>query len=134
MGHKGSIEAKYTTNKGKLPEALVKEMRDNFERSQEFLDLEKAETDPLEKAKREALARMSLLLENSKTPEELARVQELIGQALVSGNAKASSNSSQDSESSQQRKPSGSLELTGGNTLAPCLIVRSSLGNSKDSR
>src|SRR3989454_12441784 len=41
MGHKGSIEAKYTTNKGVLPEALVSEMRDAFMRSEEILDLDK---------------------------------------------------------------------------------------------
>jgi len=40
MGHKGSIEAKYTTNKGVLPEALINEMREAFKRSEEFLDLE----------------------------------------------------------------------------------------------
>ena len=40
MGHKGSMEAKYTTNKGLLPDALIEEMRDAFRRSEEFLDLE----------------------------------------------------------------------------------------------
>ncbi len=40
MGHKGSIESRYTTNKGILPNALVEEMRSAFKRSQEFLDLE----------------------------------------------------------------------------------------------
>ena len=40
MGHKGIIEAKYTTNKGVLPEALINEMREAFKRSEEFLDLE----------------------------------------------------------------------------------------------
>lgn len=40
MGHKGSMEARYTTNKGILPDALVDEMKSAFKRSQEFLDLE----------------------------------------------------------------------------------------------
>ena len=40
MGHKGSMEAKYTTNKGMLPVALVEEMRQAFMRSEELLDLE----------------------------------------------------------------------------------------------
>ena len=40
MGHRRNIEARYTTNKGILSEILVKEMRQSFERSQEFLDLE----------------------------------------------------------------------------------------------
>ena len=40
MGHKGSMEAKYTTNKSILPKVLMDEMRESFRRSQEFLDLE----------------------------------------------------------------------------------------------
>ena len=51
MGHKGSIEAKYTTNKGVLPDALINEMREAFKRSEEFLDLEQKEEDPLLKQK-----------------------------------------------------------------------------------
>ena len=40
MGHKGSMEAKYTTNKGRLPVALIEEMKQAFRRCEEFLDLE----------------------------------------------------------------------------------------------
>ena len=40
MGHKGSMEARYTTNKGMLPEMLIREMRESFVRAEEFLDLE----------------------------------------------------------------------------------------------
>ena len=47
MGHKGSIEAKYTTNKGVLPETLIGEMREAFKRSEQLLDLEMIEEDPL---------------------------------------------------------------------------------------
>ena len=47
MGHKGSMEAKYTTNKGVLPEALLDEMRDAFARSEDLLDLEVAKKDPV---------------------------------------------------------------------------------------
>jgi hypothetical protein len=42
MGHTGSIEAKYTTNKSILPKLLTDEMRESFRKSQEFLDLEVA--------------------------------------------------------------------------------------------
>ena len=35
MGHKGTIEARYTTNKGKLPESLENEMRESYKRSEE---------------------------------------------------------------------------------------------------
>lgn len=48
MGHKGSMEAKYTTNKGILPPQLVNEMRDAFSRSEEFLDLEKGDVPKIE--------------------------------------------------------------------------------------
>ncbi|MDE1725921.1 MAG: site-specific integrase [Thaumarchaeota archaeon] len=53
MGHKGSIEAKYTTNKGVLAEVLVKEMQEAFKRSEELLDLETTVKDPLQKQKEE---------------------------------------------------------------------------------
>ena len=55
MGHRGNIEARYTTNKGILSEILVKEMRQSFERSQEFLDLEIEQTDPILEQKEKAL-------------------------------------------------------------------------------
>ena len=47
MGHRGTIEAKYTTNKGVLPETLIGEMRGAFKRSEQLLDLEMIEEDPL---------------------------------------------------------------------------------------
>jgi hypothetical protein len=37
MGHKGDIENRYTTNKRRLPESVVSDMRQSYERSQEFL-------------------------------------------------------------------------------------------------
>lgn len=54
MGHKGSIESKYTTNKGILPEMLVSEMSEAFKRCEEFLDLETRHEDPLQKMRDEA--------------------------------------------------------------------------------
>lgn len=38
MGHKGTMEARYTTNKGMLPDVLLDEMRQVFARSEEYLD------------------------------------------------------------------------------------------------
>jgi hypothetical protein len=70
MGHKGSMEAKYTTNKGILPELLVKEMRESFIRCEEFLDLEIKHEDPLLKQKEELHREIELA-----APE---RVQEMI--------------------------------------------------------
>lgn len=40
MGHTGSIEAKYTTNKSILPKMLTDEMYESFKKCQEFLDYE----------------------------------------------------------------------------------------------
>jgi len=73
MGHKGSIEAKYTTNKSVLPTSLINEMKEAFKRSEEFLDLEIANEDPLEKQKEEIKANIEKL-----TPEKLGKVQEML--------------------------------------------------------
>lgn len=54
MGHKGDIEAIYTTNKGRLPKNLVEDMRMAFQNSAEYL-----ETTPRpEKDKKEMLLEM----------------------------------------------------------------------------
>jgi len=37
MGHKGDIENRYTTNKCRLPESVIDDMREAYKRSQEFL-------------------------------------------------------------------------------------------------
>jgi hypothetical protein len=72
MGHKGSMEAKYTTNKGILPEMLVDEMREAFSRSEEFLDLEKGEIPSLEKQKEITKEKLQNL-----TDEEISLLQKL---------------------------------------------------------
>jgi integrase len=41
MGHVGDIEARYTTNKGRLPPDLVEDMRDAYRRSLPFLETAK---------------------------------------------------------------------------------------------
>ena len=53
MGHRGTIEARYTTNKGMLLDSMVHEMREAFKRCEEFLDLETRQEDPLIKQKEE---------------------------------------------------------------------------------
>ncbi|TLY06254.1 MAG: site-specific integrase [Thaumarchaeota archaeon] len=73
MGHKGSMEAKYTTNKGILPEMLVDEMREAFSRSEEFLDLEKGEIPPLEKQKEISKEKLQNL-----TQDEIELLQKLL--------------------------------------------------------
>ncbi|MBI5145592.1 MAG: site-specific integrase [Thaumarchaeota archaeon] len=85
MGHKGSIEAKYTTNKGILPKLLTDEMRDAFKRSEEFLDLEKSSEDPLEKQKEEVRTKIQTM-----QPDELASVLELLS-GMGGGNTSSES-------------------------------------------
>lgn len=81
MGHKGSIEAIYTTNKARLPEALLKEMREAFQRCEEFLDLEVREEDPMlkqkdklhqeiEKATPDKVQKILRLLESANPPSD----------------------------------------------------------------
>lgn len=74
MGHKGSMEARYTTNKGVLPVALVNEMGEAFKRSEEFLDLEIKEEDPLLKRKEELHA----VIEKA-TPEKVQEMLKVLG-------------------------------------------------------
>jgi hypothetical protein len=42
MGHKGDIENRYTTNEHRLPDSVVDDMRQAYERSQEFLQTSKS--------------------------------------------------------------------------------------------
>jgi hypothetical protein len=43
MGHKGDIENRYTTNKHRLPESVIEDMREAYKRGQEFLQTGKPE-------------------------------------------------------------------------------------------
>jgi len=43
MGHKGDIEARYTTNKGRLPEEFIEDMRESYRKSLEYLETTKGE-------------------------------------------------------------------------------------------
>jgi integrase len=49
MGHKGDIENRYTTNKQKLPDDLIVDMRSAYEQSQEFLQTQERSTTSQEK-------------------------------------------------------------------------------------
>ncbi len=51
MGHKGDIEARYSTNKGRLPPSMIEEMRDAYKRCEPLLST-KAETVSEEQIKR----------------------------------------------------------------------------------
>ena len=74
MGHRGTIEAVYTTNKTILPESLLKEMREAFKRSEELLDLEIKEEDPLLKQKEDLHAAIE-----KATPEKVQEILQSLG-------------------------------------------------------
>ncbi len=107
MGHKGSIEAVYTTNKGILPQSLITEMRDAFKRSEELLDIEISQEDPIEAKKEEVKEKIEKM-----TPQQLAQVQELLS---VLDNGKTN----QSNESLHQMKQS-SVSLGVGVTSVLC--------------
>jgi len=60
MGHKGDIEARYTTNKGRLPEEFIEDMRESYRRSLEYLETRKTEVS--EDKLRDAMRRQLLLV------------------------------------------------------------------------
>jgi hypothetical protein len=69
MGHTGDIEARYTTNKGRLPESMIEDMREAYKRSQKFLQTtNRGETD--EETMR-ASFRKQLLLVAGFSPDEV---------------------------------------------------------------
>jgi len=56
MGHKGDMESAYTTNKGRLPQEVIEDMRQTFSRCSEYLSTTPDRFDvDLEKAKIESL-------------------------------------------------------------------------------
>jgi hypothetical protein len=77
MGHTGSIEAKYTTNKGVLPESLVGEMSEAFKRSEAFLDLEVKGEDPLIKQREQ----LHTAIERA-APDEVQEILTMLGSAI----------------------------------------------------
>lgn len=71
MGHKGSMESRYTTNKGRLPDVLLDEMRNAFGRSEEYLD--QTGTDPSQ----EQRMKLQQIVEGA-TPESLGNMLEAL--------------------------------------------------------
>jgi hypothetical protein len=71
MGHKGDIENRYTTNKCRLPESVIEDMREAYRRSQDYLQTIRPE------AGREKLVeefRRQLLLVAGFTPKEVDEI------------------------------------------------------------
>jgi len=91
MGHKGDIENRYTTNKQRLPEEVIEDMRGAYRRSQDFLQTTKAEATSEEKIKEEF--RKQLLLVAGLKQDEVEKIdvlgmedeefQELVRQRLL---------------------------------------------------
>jgi integrase len=52
MGHKGDIEAQYTTNKSRLPEEVVEDMRESYRKAQALLQTAKPDAASEEKIQR----------------------------------------------------------------------------------
>lgn len=77
MGHKGSMEAKYTTNKGVLPEILVREMRESFRRSEDLLDLDLAANRPVRENRQDAGPDATQGLMHDVAPEGLGGAAEV---------------------------------------------------------
>lgn len=74
MGHKGNIEARYTTNKSRLPEALLKEMKESFMRCAPLLDIEVKHEDPILKQKEE----LKRVIEGA-TPDKVQEISRMLG-------------------------------------------------------
>jgi hypothetical protein len=70
MGHKGDIENRYTTNKHRLPESVVEDMRGAYRRSQDYLQTTKAEAG--EEKIKEAIKKQFLAVAGF-SEEELAK-------------------------------------------------------------
>lgn len=70
MGHKGDIEARYTTNKGKLTQDMIEDMRSAFKKASSFLGTMQVESKDASELKR-------LFLLAAHVPEEEVRLKNL---------------------------------------------------------
>jgi hypothetical protein len=52
MGHKGDIENRYTTNKARLADSVIEDMREAYRKSQEYLETTKTENNAREEEER----------------------------------------------------------------------------------
>lgn len=72
MGHKGDTEARYTTNKGRLPKDLIEDMREAYSRCLPYLQTEKTEKTTKEDIQR--AFREQLLIVAGYTTAEVDRI------------------------------------------------------------
>lgn len=77
MGHVGDMEAKYTTNKGRLPDALLEDMRLRFTNSEEYLTTRKTQ-DEEEIQKRQFLLTARMLF-----PTKVKMIEDILARHRV---------------------------------------------------
>jgi len=77
MGHNGDIEARYTTNKGRLPDEVVEDMRGAYRKCQEYLQASASPSGSEERIK-ESFRRQLLLVAGWK-PEEVEDIDLSMG-------------------------------------------------------
>ncbi len=77
MGHKGDIEARYTVNKGLLPDAVLEDMRRRFKDSEEYLTTRKAR-DEEDVRKKQFLLTAEMLF-----PDKVEEIRNILGRYKV---------------------------------------------------
>jgi hypothetical protein len=81
MGHKGDIEARYSTNKGRLPPSMIEEMRDVYKKCEPFLST-KAETASEEQIKKTLKQQFLLVAGFKKEEVEKMSLEEMSDEEL----------------------------------------------------
>ncbi len=76
MGHKGNMEARYTTNKGRLPEALIEDMRLRYANSEEYLSTLKTQ-DHEKTRKRDFLLTAEMLF-----PDKIVSIRNILARHI----------------------------------------------------
>jgi len=82
MGHVGDIEARYTTNKGRLPDTLIEDMRQRFTDSEEYLTTRKVR-DEEEERKRQFLLTAEMLF-----PDKADEIRNILARYKVFAEAR----------------------------------------------
>jgi len=78
MGHKGDIENRYTTNKHRLPESVIEDMREAYKRSQDYLQTTKGEVgeEKIKEAFKKQLLAVAGFTEEEVAKHDLAKMSD----------------------------------------------------------
>ena len=123
MGHKGSMEARYTTNKGRLPTELLDDMRETYQRCERFLSTSQG-PDHTGDTTREAYR---VLLSAWYADEEIAKVDLDDPAAVIDALRKGASKGRADAGPRQQVIPEAELSKY----LAEGWVARMPVNGSK---